>query len=208
MTYIPYWTKRKRTLSWYLSTIIPLLHWHSNLLWLTLWACAHFQRQSVVISPKIIPKHRHALFNLWREKWVTWVTRSLAIRLSKGRGQSSCKHLQLSGSSERPKAKDTNAQHSTEEISAFHQKEGSSWMACDKSCFWVISDFQELVAVVQTDCMHSLFTSHFLLLISNKKSNFQDFDSKKKLFFFFFCKARFICSKWGCRREKHSILWL
>lgn len=49
-----------------------------------------------------------------------------------GRGQSSCRHLQLSGSLEWPKAVNTSAQHSTEEISAFHQRDGSSWMACDK----------------------------------------------------------------------------
>lgn len=83
---------------------------------------------------------------------------SLTIRLSKGRGQSSCRHLQLSGSVEWPKAENTNAWHSTEEISAFHQREGSSWMGCDKSYYWVISDFQELVAMVQADCMHSLFS--------------------------------------------------
>lgn len=57
MTCVPLWTKRKRTLSWSISTITPLLHWHSNLLWLTLGACAHFQSQSVVISPKISSKH-------------------------------------------------------------------------------------------------------------------------------------------------------
>lgn len=84
---------------------------------------------------------QHVLFNSWREKWMTWVTWSQAIRLSEGRGQSSCRHLQLPGSSEQPKAEDTNTLHITEEISTFHQKEVSSWMAYDKSCYWVISDF-------------------------------------------------------------------
>lgn len=52
--------------------------------------------------------------------------------VKRGRGQSSCRHLQLSGSLEWPKAVNTNAQHSAEEISAFHQRDGSSWKACDK----------------------------------------------------------------------------
>ncbi len=138
--------------------------------------------QSTASSRILVLVLQHSLFNYWGEKWVTWVTWSLAIRLSKGRGQSSCRHLQLSGSLERPKAEDTNARHSTEEISPFHQKEGSSWMAWDKSCYWVISDFQELVAMVQADCMHSLFTSHFLLFISNKKSYSQGFDSMTRVF--------------------------
>lgn len=63
-------------------------------------------------------------------------------------------------------------------------------MACDKSRKRVISGFQELVATVPTDCVHSLFTSHFLLFfkISNKTSHFQDFHSKKG-----FCEVKFIC---------------
>lgn len=61
MTYFPIWTKRKGKPSWYLCTITPLLLWHSHLLWLTLWACAHFHSQSDVISPKISPKHWHIL---------------------------------------------------------------------------------------------------------------------------------------------------
>ncbi|CAB1429048.1 unnamed protein product [Pleuronectes platessa] len=39
------------------------------------------------------------------------------------KGQSSCRHLQLPGSSERPGAE--GARHGTEEISTFHQKGGS-----------------------------------------------------------------------------------
>lgn len=136
--------------------------------------------QSTVSNGILVLVLQHALFNFWRQKWVTWVTWSPAIRLSKGRVQSSCRHLQLSGSLARPKAEDTNALHSTEEISTFHQKESSSWMVCDKSCYWLISEFQELV---QADCMHSLFTSHFLLFISNKKSYSQRFWEQEKCFF-------------------------
>lgn len=35
-----------------------------------------------------------------------------------------------------------------------------------------------VIKAVQTDCMHSLFTSHFLPFISNKKPNFKDFDGQ------------------------------
>lgn len=179
MTYIPFWAKRKITFSWYISTVTPLLT-PSIVTYSTLWVCTHFQSQSVVIRPKISSKHSQlqdisvqafpvVLFE-GKMRDVTW---SLAIRPSKGRGQSSCRHLQLSGSLEWPKAVNTNAWHSIEEISAFHQEGGCSWMACDKSYYWVISDFQELVAMVQADCMHSLFTSHFLLFISDKKWYFQ-----------------------------------
>lgn len=73
--------------------------------------------------------------------------------LWKGRGQSSCRYLQLSGSLEWPKAENTNGWHGAQEISTFHQKDGGSWMACDKSYYWIISDFQELVAMVQADCI-------------------------------------------------------
>lgn len=134
--------------------------------------------QSTVSNRILVLVLQHTLFNFCREKWVTWC---LAVRLSKGRVQSSCR--QLSGGLERPEAEDTNARHSKEEISTFHQKD-SRWMACDKSCYWVISDIQELAAMVQTDCMHSLFTSNFLLFISDKRSHFQDFESRTKVFFF------------------------
>lgn len=46
--------------------------------------------------------------------------------VKRGRGQSSCRYLQLSGSLEWPKAVNTNARYSAEEISAFHQRDGSS----------------------------------------------------------------------------------
>lgn len=49
MTYIPLWTKRKRTLSWYISTFAPLLHWHSNLLWCTLWDLPIFRISQLVL---------------------------------------------------------------------------------------------------------------------------------------------------------------
>lgn len=88
--------------------------------------------QSTVTNKILVLVLQHALFNSPRETWMTWVTWSQAIRLSEGRGQSSCRHLQLPGSSEQPKTAATNAQHITEEISTFHQKEVSSWMACDK----------------------------------------------------------------------------
>lgn len=191
MTYSPFRTKRKRTLSWYLSTITPWLQWHSNLLWLTMWACAHFQSQSVVISWKISSKHSdgitvlvcyQVLFNFWMEKWVT-VTGSLAMKQPNGQRAEQLQTPPAVWKLGAAKGLRTHARHSTEEIRTFHQKEGNSWMACDKSCYWVISDFQELVAMAQTDCMHSLFTSHFLLFISSKKPYFQDFDSKKVVFF-------------------------
>ena len=178
MTYTPLWAKGKRTSSWYSTIITPLLRWHSNLLWLSPRAGARFLSQSVVIRPKISPEHLCALLNWLRGKWVTWA--GSAISLSKGRAAadtSSCLEARS-----RPGAE--GARHSTEEISTFHQKGGSGWMASDKSSYWVFSDFQERVAMEQSDCMHSLFTSHCLLFITQKKVvirlYFPDFHGKKE----------------------------
>lgn len=44
------------------------------------------------------------------------------------------------------------AWQAAEEISAFHQKDGSGWMACDKRCYWIFGDFHKLVATAQADC--------------------------------------------------------
>lgn len=89
--------------------------------------------------------------------------------LWKGRGQSSCRHLQLSGSLEWPKAENTNDWHGAQEISTFHQREDGSWMASDKSHYWIISDFQELVAMVQADCNAFTIYSSFPTLYFQQK---------------------------------------
>lgn len=63
---------------------------------------------------------------------MTW---SLALPLSKGRGQSSCWHLKLSERGGRPKAEDTTAWHRAEKISTFHQKKllNGLWAAFESS---------------------------------------------------------------------------
>lgn len=44
------------------------------------------------------------------------------------------------------------AWQAAEEINAFHQKDASGWMACDKRCYWIFGDFHQLVATARADC--------------------------------------------------------
>lgn len=176
MTYIPLRCKRKRTLNWNLSAITPLLHWHSNLLWLTLWACTHFQSQLAhrfdrsSVSDRIVVLQQ-ALLNFWRGDMSDSTLGSLDAR-----GRCSYRHLQLPGSSDQPAARDTNARHSTEEIRTFHQKKAAAEWPVIKA---LTESIQELAAVVQTDCMHSL---HLIScsLFPTKSHNIEILIARKK----------------------------
>ena len=203
MTYIVFWTKRKGTSCWPLLTIIiPLLHRHpiycdlnsepEPISWISQLLLSQRLVQSTVSNRIIMLALKHAPFNFLEGKLSDMIDFKPSYQAVKG---------------QRAEQLQTPPAHSTEEISTFHAKDSSSWMAWDKSCYWVISDFQELVAMVQTDCMHSLFTSHFLLFISNKKSHFQEIKG-----FFVKLDLHRKCTNlthfvW-LQQSKCSILWL
>lgn len=119
-------------------------------------------------------------FTCGGEKWVTWLTWSLAISMSKGRGQSSGRHLQLSGGSEGPKAEDMNCsaqcrgnQHILLAEERRQQLNGVWWRLL------VIHDFWR-TGGSGTNWLHSSpLASHFPLFISKKYHVLKSFGCRK-----------------------------
>lgn len=101
------------------------------------------------------------------------------------RGQSSCRHLQLSGSLAWPKAEHCLAGCRGNQWSFIRKTAAAEWPVINA----VIESsviFTSLWLRRGLIAMHSLFTSHFRPFISNKKSDFE----RKTMFFF---QASFAC---------------
>lgn len=155
-----------------------------------------------------IPVLQRSLFNFLRgEKWVAWVTWSPAVGLVKGQRAEQLQTLPAVW--KLGVAKGWGHKRSARcrrKISTFHQREGSSWMACDGSCYWVISGFQ-VTGGNGAGWLHA-----FRIYISFPALYFQ-----QKIIFPWFSwrgKATFTCemhplrSLCVCWREEHSIIWL
>lgn len=131
------------------------------------------------------------------------MTSSLAIRLSKGRGQSSCRRLQLSG---RLQDKKKTLSIATEKISTFHPKKKKQKLECH-----VIKAVIESSVIFKNwwqrckliACIHSLHLISCFLFPT--KSHIQE---THRFFFPSFCEARFLNKMHKSKRRSVTAAWM